>query len=147
MLDLNDPRMIDVFGVLSGIDMQGFSRPEGSDEMPPGMSSTESSPPPAKPSSSEKILRFESSNLGALHKVAFPNYRREHQEEILLHPMESTQQVFSAKSLSMKSHGQNMQAHHLALPDNPRLSQKSNSSIYNIDLSLRAVRLPSGVVQ
>lgn len=50
MLDLSDPRMIDVFGVLSGIDMQGFSRPEGSDEMPPGMSSTESSSPPAKPS-------------------------------------------------------------------------------------------------
>jgi len=50
MLDLSDPRMIDVFGVLSGIDMQGFSRPEGSDEMPPGMSSTESSSPPSKPS-------------------------------------------------------------------------------------------------
>ncbi|KAK2466395.1 hypothetical protein APHAL10511_002037 [Amanita phalloides] len=29
-----DSRMIDVLGVLMGIDMQGFARPEGSDEMP-----------------------------------------------------------------------------------------------------------------
>lgn len=36
--------MIDVIGALMGIDMQGFSRPEGSEEMPPGMST---SPPPA----------------------------------------------------------------------------------------------------
>lgn len=51
MVDLNDPRMIDVLGVLTGIDMQGFSRPEGSDELPPGVStSTEPSSPPAKPS-------------------------------------------------------------------------------------------------
>lgn len=42
---LQDPRMIDVLGVLMGVDMQGFSRPEGSDELPPGVSST--SPPPA----------------------------------------------------------------------------------------------------
>ncbi|KAK7061350.1 heat shock protein sti1 [Favolaschia claudopus] len=41
---MQDPRMIDVLGALMGIDMQGFTRPEGSDEMPPGMST---SPPPA----------------------------------------------------------------------------------------------------
>ncbi|KAJ3836336.1 activator of Hsp70 and Hsp90 chaperone [Lentinula raphanica] len=62
LLDMNDPRMIDVLGVLMGIDMQGFSRPEGSDEMPPGMSTnggtpspppaSASSPPPPKPSTS-----------------------------------------------------------------------------------------------
>ncbi|KAF9076625.1 chaperone [Rhodocollybia butyracea] len=50
MFDMNDPRMIDVLGALMGIDMQGFSRPEGSDEMPPGMSAESSSPPPTKPS-------------------------------------------------------------------------------------------------
>ena len=43
----SDPRMIDVLGVLMGIDMQGFSRPEGSDEMPPGFNA--SSPSPASP--------------------------------------------------------------------------------------------------
>ncbi len=48
-----DPRMIDVLGALMGIDMQGFSRPEGSDEVPPGVSpsaAAASSPPmsPAK---------------------------------------------------------------------------------------------------
>lgn len=49
-----DPRMIDVLGALMGIDMQGFNRPEGSDEVPPGMppsagsaSSPPSSPPPS----------------------------------------------------------------------------------------------------
>ena len=45
--------MIDVLGVLMGIDMQGFSRPEGSDEMPPEFTAnssppTQSSPPPAE---------------------------------------------------------------------------------------------------
>ena len=43
-----DPRFIDVLGVLMGLDMQGFARPEGSDEMPPGFnaSASPSSPPP-----------------------------------------------------------------------------------------------------
>ncbi|KAJ7229034.1 activator of Hsp70 and Hsp90 chaperone [Mycena pura] len=45
---MQDPRMIDVLGALMGIDMQGFSRPEGSDETPPGMST---SPPPPQSSS------------------------------------------------------------------------------------------------
>jgi stress-induced-phosphoprotein 1 len=52
MVDLNDPRMIDVLGVLTGIDMHGFSRPEGSDEMPPGASSSTSSSPPPPPKAS-----------------------------------------------------------------------------------------------
>lgn len=57
MLDMNDPRMIDVLGALMGIDMQGFSRPEGSSEIPtndntsPSPSATAPSPPP-KPSAS-----------------------------------------------------------------------------------------------
>ncbi|KAJ3917708.1 activator of Hsp70 and Hsp90 chaperone [Lentinula edodes] len=57
MLDMNDPRMIDVLGALMGIDMQGFSRPEGSSEIhtndntSPSPSATASSPPP-KPSPS-----------------------------------------------------------------------------------------------
>ncbi|KAI0253162.1 activator of Hsp70 and Hsp90 chaperone [Lactifluus subvellereus] len=49
----SDPRMIDVLGALMGLDMQGFSRPEGSDEVPPGVptsaasaSSSSTSPPP-----------------------------------------------------------------------------------------------------
>ncbi|KAG6919319.1 hypothetical protein DXG01_007452 [Tephrocybe rancida] len=51
---LEDPRMIDVLGVAMGIDMQGFSRPEGSDELPPGVSAqTRSPPPPPTPSSSK----------------------------------------------------------------------------------------------
>ncbi|KAI0296069.1 activator of Hsp70 and Hsp90 chaperone [Multifurca ochricompacta] len=55
----SDPRMIDVLGALMGFDMQGFSRPEGSDDLPPGVpksaastSFPSSSPPPyAKPTS------------------------------------------------------------------------------------------------
>ena len=43
-----DPRMIDVLGALMGIDMQGFSRPEGSDDLPPGVI-PESAPKPASP--------------------------------------------------------------------------------------------------
>ncbi len=55
---MNDPRMIDVLGALMGIDMQGFTRPEGADEMPPSVSSTSpapaSSPPPPPAASSSK---------------------------------------------------------------------------------------------
>lgn len=49
--------MIDVLGVAMGIDMQGFSREDGSDELPPGFTqATPPSPPksatPPKPSTS-----------------------------------------------------------------------------------------------
>jgi hypothetical protein len=47
-----DPRMIDVLGVLMGIDMQGFARKEGSDELPPGMTRTDPPPAPAASASS-----------------------------------------------------------------------------------------------
>jgi stress-induced-phosphoprotein 1 len=43
--------MIDVLGALMGIDMQGFSRPEGSDEAPPGMPTSAASPPSSPPPS------------------------------------------------------------------------------------------------
>ena len=47
-----DPRMIDVLGALMGIDMQGFNRQEGSDEVPPGMPSASSPPTSPSPSAS-----------------------------------------------------------------------------------------------
>ena len=47
----SDPRMIDVLGALMGIDMQGFSRPEGSDEAPPGVPTSAASPPSSPPPS------------------------------------------------------------------------------------------------
>ena len=55
---LNDPRMIDVLGALMGIDMQGFAREEGSDELPPGYTKAEPEPevkpasPPPQPAAS-----------------------------------------------------------------------------------------------
>ncbi|KAG8762569.1 Hsp90 cochaperone [Ceratobasidium sp. 423] len=42
----NDPRMIAVLGALMGVDLQASTRPEGSDEMPPGFGSP---PPSAQP--------------------------------------------------------------------------------------------------
>jgi stress-induced-phosphoprotein 1 len=41
--------MIDVLGVLMGIDMQGFSREEGSDELPSGLSKADMASPPSSP--------------------------------------------------------------------------------------------------
>jgi hypothetical protein len=41
--------MIDVLGVLMGVDMQGFSREEGSDELPPGVSNADTASPPSSP--------------------------------------------------------------------------------------------------
>ena len=49
----SDPRMIDVLGALMGIDMQGFSRPEGSDEVPPGVPKSAASPPSSPPPSAK----------------------------------------------------------------------------------------------
>jgi STI1 domain len=48
-----DPRMIDILGVLMGIDMQGFSREEGSDELPPGVAKDARSSPTSPSSSSQ----------------------------------------------------------------------------------------------
>ncbi|KAI0786453.1 chaperone [Abortiporus biennis] len=50
----SDPRMITVLGALMGLDMEGFSRPEGSDELPPGVKKSDvpSSPPPPQASTS-----------------------------------------------------------------------------------------------
>jgi hypothetical protein len=45
--------MIDVLGALMGIDMQGFSRPEGSDEVPPGVPRSADSPPSSPPPSAK----------------------------------------------------------------------------------------------
>jgi len=45
--------MIDVLGALMGIDMQGFSRPEGSDEVPPGVPTSAASPPSSPPPSAK----------------------------------------------------------------------------------------------
>lgn len=53
---LSDPRMIEVLGVLMGVDLQASTRPEGSEELPPGAvptsPSTSSAPPPPKPTPS-----------------------------------------------------------------------------------------------
>lgn len=54
--------MIDVLGVLMGVDMQGFSRPEGSDDLPPGLSkenvnSPSSSAPKSTPPASSSTPR------------------------------------------------------------------------------------------
>ncbi|KAH7930273.1 hypothetical protein BV22DRAFT_68870 [Leucogyrophana mollusca] len=45
----SDPRMIDVLGVAMGVDIQGFSREEGSDELPPGLSKAAPASPPRSP--------------------------------------------------------------------------------------------------
>ena len=54
-----DPRMIDVLGALMGIDMQGFTREEGSDELPPGFQKAEPTPssPPPRPTPTPRAPR------------------------------------------------------------------------------------------
>ena len=70
--------MIDVLGALMGIDMQGFSRPEGSDDLPPGVvpgttpkptspppkqtptpQASSSKPPPPEPAKVEEDVEME----------------------------------------------------------------------------------------
>jgi hypothetical protein len=59
----SDPRMIDVLGALMGIDMQGFSRPEGSDEVPPGVPRSAASPPSSPPPSAKPAPAASSSKV------------------------------------------------------------------------------------
>ena len=59
----SDPRMIDVLGALMGIDMQGFSRPEGSDEVPPGVPTSAASPPSSPPPSTKPTPAASSSKV------------------------------------------------------------------------------------
>jgi stress-induced-phosphoprotein 1 len=59
----SDPRMIDVLGALMGIDMQGFSRPEGSDEVPPGVPGSAASPPSSPPPSAKPAPAASSSKV------------------------------------------------------------------------------------
>lgn len=48
-----DPRLIDILGVLMGIDMQSFNREDGSDELPPGFAKAEPEPQsPPQPTAS-----------------------------------------------------------------------------------------------
>jgi len=59
----SDPRMIDVLGALMGLDMQGFSRPEGSDEVPPGVFKSAASPPSSPPPSARPAPAASSSKV------------------------------------------------------------------------------------
>ena len=59
----SDPRMIDVLGALMGLDMQGFSRPEGSDEVPPGVPQSAASPPSSPPPSAKPTPAASSSKV------------------------------------------------------------------------------------
>lgn len=56
-----DPRLIDVLGALMGIDMQGFNRPEGSDELPPGVVPGTIPDPPSSPPKKEPTPQASSS--------------------------------------------------------------------------------------
>ena len=71
--------MITVMGVLLGIDMQGFAREEGSDELPPGMSRQPPTPPtspPKAPSPNSASKRKEPEDV----KMAEPEPEEEDEE-------------------------------------------------------------------
>jgi stress-induced-phosphoprotein 1 len=66
----SDPRMIDVLGALMGLDMQGFGRPEGSDELPPGVVPSSAASPPSSPPPAAKPAPAASSSSSSskVHK-------------------------------------------------------------------------------
>jgi stress-induced-phosphoprotein 1 len=64
----SDPRMIDVLGALMGIDMQGFSRPEGSDEVPPGVPKSAASPPSSPPPSARPPSSSAAASSSKVHE-------------------------------------------------------------------------------
>lgn len=77
---MNDPRIITALGVLLGIDMQAFSRPEGSDELPPELQSGSSShgprpeqnpEPEPKEETKENSLRKEADEQKQLGSAAY----------------------------------------------------------------------------
>lgn len=68
--------MIQVLGALMGIDLQATTRPEGSNDMPPGFGASRSDPrpPPPKPSSPEPAKPSEDV------KMAEPEYGAEDED-------------------------------------------------------------------
>lgn len=77
----SDPRMIDVLGALMGIDMQGFSRPEGSDEVPPGVPKSATSPPSSPPPSANPTSSRASASSSKVHEPEDVTMAEEVQEE------------------------------------------------------------------
>ena len=59
---LQDPRMIEVMGVLMGIDLQAFERPEGSGDSGPSQSNQAPSSTPPEPSASSSAAPQSSSS-------------------------------------------------------------------------------------
>ena len=77
-----DPRLIDVLGVLMGIDIQGFTREEGSNDLPEGLrkaepeptpqpsASTSTSTPPPAPEQKEEDVEMEDDEEAKVKKEA-----------------------------------------------------------------------------
>ena len=76
-----DSRMIDVLGALMGIDMQGFTRPEGSDEVPPGVPKSATSPPSSPPPSANPTSSGASASFSKVHEAEDVTMAEEVQEE------------------------------------------------------------------
>ncbi|KAF8607481.1 TPR-like protein [Ceratobasidium sp. AG-I] len=75
----NDPRMIQVLGVLMGIDMSATTREEGSNDMPPGFGASGPSSPP--PQSSFKPTAPQASRPAEDVKMAEPEPEDEEAKE------------------------------------------------------------------
>ena len=64
-----------------GIDMQGFSRPEGSDEVPPGVPKSATSPPSSPPPSANPTSSRASASSSKVHEPEDVTMAEEVQEE------------------------------------------------------------------
>ena len=93
--------MIDVLGVAMGIDLQGFSRDEGSDDLPPGLRKTSAPSPPPSPPRAQPTPSSSTSNS----KPTPPPAPEPKQEDVEMSEEDAEEAKAKADALAEKEKG------------------------------------------
>lgn len=93
--------MIDVLGVAMGIDLQGFSREEGSDDLPPGLRKTSAPSPPQSPTRAQSTPSSSASNS----KPTPPPAPEPEKEDVELSEEDAEEAKAKADALAEKEKG------------------------------------------
>ncbi|KAH0839602.1 activator of Hsp70 and Hsp90 chaperone [Lanmaoa asiatica] len=98
----SDPRMIDVLGVAMGIDLQGFSREEGSNDLPPGF---KKAPAPSPPPSPPRARSTPSSSTPHSKPTAPPPVPEPEKEDVEMSEEDAEEAKAKADALAAKEKG------------------------------------------
>ena len=96
--------MIDVLGVAMGIDIQGFSREEGSDDLPPGLQKTSAPSPPPSPPRAQSTPSSSTSNTKPTPPPPVPEPEKE-KEDVEMSDEDAEEAKAKADALAAKEKG------------------------------------------